>query len=92
MWDVNSTGKESFMKNSGRCPKCDCTDIVADAKVIDRGHMHVKDDMTLAVYADPGAIFFQGERTTKVSAWVCTECGYVEFYAAYPKRIKLPKS
>ena len=54
--------------------------------------MHVKDDMTLAVYADPGAIFFQGERTTKVSAWVCTECGYVEFYAAYPKRIKLPKS
>ena len=69
------------MKQSGKCPKCASTRIIADAKVVDRGHGNVEGDMTLATFGKPEAILFKEKQKTTVSAWVCASCGYVEFYA-----------
>jgi predicted nucleic-acid-binding Zn-ribbon protein len=78
------------MKKSGKCPKCECTNIIADAKAIDRTEGHVQREMTLATFRKPDALIFKEKQTTPVSAWVCSECGYVEFYADQPYGIKLP--
>jgi predicted nucleic-acid-binding Zn-ribbon protein len=77
------------MKRTGTCPKCNSTDVVADAKVIDRVHNNQQLDMSIATFRNPEAIFFTGQQETKVSAWVCAGCGFVEFYADNPLNIKL---
>jgi ribosomal protein S27AE len=80
------------MKQTGICPKCGSADIVADVKVIDRGDANYQGEMTVATFRDPGALIFKGKQETKVSAWVCGSCGYMEFYADDPAAIKLPEA
>ena len=80
------------MKRTRKCPKCGGTDIVADAKVIDRGDMNHEQEMTLATFQNPDALIFKGKQHTVVSAWVCAKCGYTEFYADNPGALKLPKN
>jgi predicted nucleic-acid-binding Zn-ribbon protein len=79
------------MKQTGKCPKCGCTEIVADAKAVDFGHGNVQHDMSVATFRRPQALIFKDERMTTVSAWVCASCGYIEFYADSPRAIVLPK-
>jgi predicted nucleic-acid-binding Zn-ribbon protein len=76
------------MKQSHRCPKCQSTDIIGDVRPLDR-----TDDGTytaqLATYRNPGAMLFRGAQKTPLRAWVCAECGFVEFYAEDPKVLKV---
>ena len=78
------------MKRSGKCPKCGSGDIIADAKAIDRGHGNAMRDLSVATFRNPEALIFKEKSETTVSAWVCAECGYIEFYADQPTDIKLP--
>jgi predicted nucleic-acid-binding Zn-ribbon protein len=80
------------MKRTGKCPKCGCADIIADAKAIDRGHRNSQQEMSVATFRKPEALIFKEKQETTVSAWVCASCGYVEFYADSPTTIKLPKA
>ncbi|NLS90995.1 MAG: hypothetical protein GXX96_02260 [Planctomycetaceae bacterium] len=79
------------MKQTGKCPKCGCTDVIADAKAIDRGHGNWEQEMSVATFRKPEAIIFKEKQVTTVSAWVCAGCGYIEFYADHPKTIRLSK-
>jgi predicted nucleic-acid-binding Zn-ribbon protein len=76
------------MKRTSRCPKCDSTDIIADAKALDRSHHSNQTELTLATFRRPEAVLFKGQQETKVSAWVCVQCGFVELYADYPEALK----
>ena len=78
------------MKKTGKCPKCDSSDIVADAKAIDRGHGNSQMEMSVATFRKPEALIFKEKQETTVSAWVCAACGYIEFYADHPRSIKRP--
>jgi predicted nucleic-acid-binding Zn-ribbon protein len=80
------------MKKTGTCPKCGCTEIIADAKAVDRGHSNSVRDMAIATYRRPDAFIFKEKQETSVSAWVCSDCGFVEYYADHPSNIKIPKS
>jgi predicted nucleic-acid-binding Zn-ribbon protein len=80
------------MKRSGKCPKCGSTEIVADAKAIDRGHGNAQLEMSVATFRKPEALLFKEKQVSTVSAWVCTECGYIEFYADSPQTIRLSKT
>jgi len=80
------------MKRTGKCPKCGCADIIADAKAIDRGHGNLEREMSVATFWKPEALIFKEKKETTVSAWVCAGCGYIEFYADHPTTIKLPQS
>lgn len=77
------------MKQTGKCPKCQCADIIADAKAIDRAHGNLQKEMTVATFRKPEAIIFKQQQETTVSAWVCTACGYVEFYADKPSQLRI---
>ena len=58
---------------------------------IDRGHSNWEGELSVGTFAKPDAFIFKELMETPVSAWVCVGCGYVEFYADYPKSIKVKK-
>jgi predicted nucleic-acid-binding Zn-ribbon protein len=78
------------MKKTGRCPKCGATEIIANAKAVDSTNSAPAGTISIATFRDPDALFFKGMQQTTLSAWVCTSCGYIEFYADDPAKIKLP--
>lgn len=75
------------MKRTNTCPKCDSSDVITDAKAIDR-----VDNGALSVptFRKPDAAVFSGQLTTTLSACVCADCGYLELYADCLKSIKVP--
>ena len=80
------------MKKTGKCPKCGSTEIIADARVIDRGAGNQEQEFCVATFGKPEAIIFKDKHSSIVSAWVCQQCGYIEFYADSPAALKLPKA
>jgi len=76
------------MKHSRRCPKCSSTDIISDAKVIDRVNA-AEMDLTIATYGKPEALLFKDQRVSTVSAWVCGSCGFTELYTDAPRDIRI---
>lgn len=80
------------MKRTNKCPKCGSGDIIADAKALDRGHYNTPTDLSVATFRNPDARLFKGQQTTSLSAWVCADCGFVEFYADSPQSIKIDGS
>lgn len=78
------------MKKHSKCPKCGSTEIIADAKAIDRGHADAQKEFTVATFGKPDALIFKEKHTSIISAWVCGECGYVELYADSPSALKIP--
>lgn len=76
------------MKTSGVCPKCGSSDIIADAKAVDRG-VDGEYDLSICVFRQPAAIIFKGQQITTVSAWACVGCGFIEFYADEAKNLKI---
>jgi predicted nucleic-acid-binding Zn-ribbon protein len=78
------------MKQTGKCPKCGCTEVIADAKANDQGL--VQGEMSVATFRKPDARLFKQQQETTVSAWVCSACGYIEYYADHPDTIRLPKA
>ena len=80
------------MKRTNKCPKCGSSDVIADAKAIDRtygAHGSSQTDLTVATFRKPDAVLFKGQQNTTLSAWVCAACGFVEFYADSPKTLKV---
>ena len=80
------------MKRSGKCPKCGSGDIIADAKAVDRGHGNSERDMSVATFGKPTAMFFKDKHVTTISAWLCGQCGFVEYYADSPADLKIEES
>ncbi len=80
------------MKQTQKCPKCGSTDLIADAKAIDRAYAWMgssEEELAVATFRKPEAKLFKGKLSTTLSAWVCAGCGYVEFYADSPQSIKI---
>jgi predicted nucleic-acid-binding Zn-ribbon protein len=78
------------MKQHGRCPKCQSSDVIANAKAVDRGHGNREHDFLVATFGKPEAWLFKDEHASRVSAWVCAACGYLEMYADTPANLKVP--
>ena len=76
------------MKKSGACPKCKSTSVIADARVRDRGDLpNMAQELEISTYRNPDALVFKETRLSKVSAWVCSACGYIELYADDPRTL-----
>lgn len=81
------------MKSTHKCPKCSSSNIIEDAMAIDRGHLNSEAaELSIATFRTPEAIVFKGKMTTTLSAWVCVECSYVEFYADAPETLQAVES
>ncbi len=72
------------MKKHHACPKCESTDIIGGVRPLDSNEGLAR----LADYRNPDALLLKGRQSTTLSAWVCAECGFVEFYADDPKVLK----
>lgn len=75
------------MKASGKCPKCGSTDLIKNAKGIDPVGLHFV-ELGLATYENPDALFFKGKAKTRLTAYVCADCGLTEFYAENPRTLR----
>ncbi len=76
------------MKQSHLCPKCNSTEIIANVRPLDGTDSGIR-TAELATYRNPDALLFTGAQKTPMRAWVCAQCGFVEFYAADPKALKV---
>ena len=76
------------MKQTGTCPKCSSRNIIAAAKAVDRGEANIQNEKIIATFRNPDAHIMKGKQTTPVSAWVCRDCGYTEFYADRPRDLE----
>jgi predicted nucleic-acid-binding Zn-ribbon protein len=75
------------VKRTGKCPKCESSEVAANAKAVDVGHLNIAYEMTVKAHESPVASFFKGAQGSTVSAWVCRSCGFIEFYADAPKNL-----
>jgi len=75
------------VKRSGKCPKCESKNLIADAKVLDRGAYNIPSAISVATFRDPDVAIVDEKRSSKVSAWVCGACGFLELYADVPKSL-----
>ncbi len=69
-----------------KCNKCGSSAIVPRAMVADR-NQNADYDLKLRVDAEPSAMVFKQAVRSAVHAFVCSSCGYVEFYADDPKAL-----
>jgi predicted nucleic-acid-binding Zn-ribbon protein len=77
------------MKKTGKCPKCESTDVMKAAALdFNDGVAHT--NLTVATYRNPAAFVFTGEQRTILTACVCGQCGFTEFYADSPENLKMP--
>jgi ribosomal protein S27AE len=68
------------LRESTACSKCNSSSIVPKVRIVDRAHYNLETDLTLVVYDNPDALMFKGGHSGQLSAWLCGECGYTEFY------------
>lgn len=57
-----------------KCPKCNAEMKKGNTSAAYHIPLYVKND-------DPMKGLFGGEKTSKVSVYICTGCGYIEMYA-----------
>ncbi len=76
------------MKAKYTCPKCISSDILHNVRVLagtDSGYVAAD----LAVFRNPDALVFKGAQRTPLTARVCGQCGFVEFYAQDPGALRV---
>lgn len=69
------------------CAKCQSSKIVPNAIVLDKGDGNYNHDFQIAVDAKPDAWVFKERHSTRVTAKVCGDCGFIEFYAVAPEEL-----
>lgn len=80
------TRYRSAMRKTGKCPKCDGTNILANVMALEKYDAY-HGDTQLVVEGDPGAMLFKDAAYSPVRAWVCAVCGYTEWYTLDPKEL-----
>ena len=68
------------MRRTGVCPKCGSSQILENARLLERGENNWRRDLEVTVYEKPEALLFKGRHTGVLRAWICTGCGYTELY------------
>ena len=72
------------MKKSHPCPKCGSGNVVKEVEAVGSFAVGIR----LQKSGRPEALFFQENRWSGVLAWVCADCGFIEWYAVEPKKLQ----
>jgi predicted nucleic-acid-binding Zn-ribbon protein len=70
------------MKRSGKCQKCGGETIIGEAMP------YRNQQLRIVTFRDPDASVDKEPVFSTVSIWVCGDCGFTEFYADHPARLK----
>ena len=79
------------MLKSGVCPHCQSHNVIPGVRIKDMREQTLCDsssDLAVAVYDHPEALIFKGAHESTLHAWVCGTCGYTEFYADHPQKLR----
>ncbi len=68
------------MKKEGECPKCHSTDMIPNVTVVDYSRSQFAGNMQLVFERNPTALVFKDKMHASIKAWVCGNCGHIEFY------------
>ncbi len=68
------------METKAKCTACGSGRIMPNVRVVDRGHYSAEDELVLAMDANPDALLFKEPVRQRVRAWVCVDCGHVEWF------------
>ncbi len=71
----------------GICPKCDSREIIRSLPVNEHVDYNARMTLALVVHAKPQATISKGTVKSRLFAWVCAKCGYVELYTEYPEEL-----
>jgi hypothetical protein len=84
-WPVRQRKSSKTMKHTNKFPKCGSSDVIADAKAIDRADNGA---LSVATFRKPDAVMLKGQLTTTLAAWVCADCDYLSFMPMTQKASK----
>ncbi len=65
----------------GVCPKCGSRAILPNADAVEGNALSIR------IYEKAGVVL-RGMKNFPIKAWVCTHCGYTEFYVSTPKELR----
>lgn len=74
------------MKHSNQCPKCGSGDIIRDARTMDSADLS---ETVIVTFRKPEAALFKGRQSSRLSAYVCGGCGFVELYVDKPETLRV---
>jgi ribosomal protein S27AE len=69
------------------CCKCGSGKIIPDVRAGERGVGNVPMSIAVRVDENPDAVVFKGMHAEDLKAWICGDCGYVEFFVANPQQL-----
>jgi len=78
------------MKKNSICPKCESDKIIPEIPVTDETEMGISSaaiPATLKIDEDPEAWFIKQYRSSKLVAYACGDCGFVEYYLSSPDQL-----
>jgi predicted nucleic-acid-binding Zn-ribbon protein len=69
----------------GKCPKCSSNRVLPDLPVAAESGQ----SLSIFIQEKPRALLFPRSRAFALRAWMCSECGYTEIYAADPQKMAI---
>jgi predicted nucleic-acid-binding Zn-ribbon protein len=75
------------MRQSGKCVKCECSEITQKAMLVSHDEGLTDRPVNLRIDGNPSATFFKHSARSVLRAYVCSKCGFTEFYADNPKEL-----
>lgn len=67
------------------CQICESEKIITNARIVDQGHYSTGIYKAVA-YGKPNAVIFKDRIMADVTAYVCGECGHIEFRVDQPQQ------
>ncbi len=69
-----------MMKEEEKCPNCEGTKIIMNAKILDRGDNDRHHELCAVVEGAPNALIFKEKSYGIMTACICSDCGLTEIY------------
>lgn len=71
---------------SQACSKCNSDRMIPNVRMLDRNHTYTM-DFSAEICEQPDALLFKGPVQVTITANICGNCGYCEFFANSPNEL-----
>jgi predicted nucleic-acid-binding Zn-ribbon protein len=76
-----------MMKKDEKCPNCESTKIIMNAKILDRADSQRHDELCVVVEGNANAFIFKDKSYGVMTACICSDCGFTEIYTANAREL-----
>lgn len=68
------------MEETLKCSVCGSNKIIPKVNLVERGHNHSKNNLSIEIEGDPNALFFKETTKEPIKAKVCCSCGKIDLF------------